>query len=95
MLPWKDAKSYCSERNATLLDFSDSEDLQYVKNLSHRDIWIGLRRNGPTFADVIANVSDVFTIYCCESANISGHSLRNVSCTKNLLSSVCEKAEGK
>ena len=95
MLPWKDATTSCLKRNSTLLDFRDVEDLQYVKNLSDRSIWIGLRKNGSNFTEIFAKVSDLFKIKWCESANISGHLLGNVSCSKHLLLSVCVKTQGK
>lgn len=94
-LPWKDAATYCSKRNATLLDFSDSEDLQYVENLSDPSIWIGLRKNRSNLTGMFGNIGDLFKIRWCEFANISGHLQGNVSCTKDLLSSVCVKTQGK
>ena len=89
-MTWENAKTNCSKANATLLDFTDFKDVQYLKNISDKNIWIGLRKNNSNGTGKLANASDLLKISRCESVNISGNTFRNVSC-ENLLLSVCVK----
>ncbi|CAB4023595.1 Hypothetical predicted protein, partial [Paramuricea clavata] len=92
MMTWEDAKTYCSTLNESLLDFTDAEDLQYIKNISASDLmWIGLKKNAFNLTGILANVDDLFKVGVCEYADINGQLIRNSSCTDKLLSSVCVK----
>ena len=99
MMTWEEAKTYCSKLNESLLDFTDDEDLQYVKNLNASDlvdIWIGLKKNAFNLTEILANVDDLFKVgVVCEYADINGQFVRNGSCTDSLLLSVCVKPSGK
>ena len=88
---WEEAKTNCSNANATLLDFTDAKDLQYLNNISVKEIWIGLRKNRSYHPQNLTNASDLLKISRCELVNISGNTSRkNVSC-EVLLLSVCTK----
>ena len=89
---WDQAKTYCSKRGETLLDFTDSEDLQYVKNLnaSLPLIWIGLKKNKSDLNENVRNVEDLFKIIHCEITKDDGPvSYRNAY---KLFPSVCVKS---
>ena len=89
---WDEAKTYCSKSGGTLLNFTDSRDLQYVRslNVSVRRIWIGLKKNKTGYKAIFGNMDDFFKIRRFEFATASGTvSYRN---TYKILPSVCVKS---
>ncbi len=95
-MTWDEANTHCSNRRETLIDFTDVEDLKYVKNklsTSHSGIWIGLKKNASNLTEILAN--DLFKVGLrCVSSNITGYSVKNDSCSKYIPSPLCVKTPG-
>ena len=99
---WDEAKAYCAENNASLLDFSVGDDELYVNqaNSSH-SFWIGLSRNATKLIEIPRNMSDILIVGMdCTATKFFGNnsvSMHPASCVKSYYASICvkRKIEGK
>ena len=94
---WDEAKAYCADHNASLLDFSVSDDVLYVNQTkSPHPFWIGLSRNQSGLIEIPRSMSDILVVGMLCMARRRSTSIVTKPCIK-LLASICvkHKTEGK